>query len=52
MIIECKLLESTTVKPENYHSEVGKNFSTRDFENAKQYREMAFGEITNVWVRK
>lgn len=52
MIIECKLLEYTTVRPENFQSEVGKEFAARDFASAGQYREMVFGEITTVWVRK
>ncbi|MCC8173108.1 MAG: flavin reductase [Odoribacter sp.] len=51
-IIECELVEITTVSPDDFYSEKGKNFVIEGFEDAKEYHKLVFGKITNIWERK
>ncbi|MDR2917208.1 MAG: flavin reductase [Tannerella sp.] len=52
LIIECKLTEVTTVSPNDFYSEEGRQFVVDAYEEVKDYHKIVFGEITNVWVRK
>ncbi len=52
LVIECKLMEITTVNPDDYYFEKGRKFVEEAYEDAKDYHKLVFGEITNVWVRK
>jgi len=52
LIIECKLTEVTTVSPNDFYTQEGKDFVTGAYEEAKDYHKLVFGEITNVWVKK
>ena len=52
LIIECELIEITTVNPDDFYSERGKQFVEEAYVEAKDYHKLVFGKITNVWVRK
>ncbi|MDH6356608.1 flavin reductase [Parabacteroides sp. PF5-9] len=52
LIIECKLTELTTVKPDDFYTQEGKDFVTEAYEEVKDYHKLVFGEITNVWVKR
>lgn len=52
LIIECKLIEVTTVSPDDYYSEEGRKFVTDAYDEIKKYHKLVFGEITGVWIRK
>ncbi|MDR0575340.1 MAG: flavin reductase [Tannerella sp.] len=52
LIIECKLTEVTTVSPDDFYLEEGRNFVMDAHKEANDYHKIVFGEITNVWVRK
>lgn len=52
LIIECKLTELTTVSPNDFYTQEGKDFVTDAYKEAKDYHKLVFGEITNVWVKK
>ena len=52
IIIECELVNITTVNPENYYSEDSKKFLEEAFLEANDYHKMVFGKITNIWTKK
>ena len=52
LIIECKLVQVTTVAPEDFYTEESKKFVTDAYAETKGYHKVVFGEITDVWVRK
>jgi len=51
LIIECELMEITSVKPDDFYSQKGKDFVIEGYNDAKDYHKLVFGNITNVWVR-
>jgi len=52
LIIECELVQVTTVSPDDFYTEESKKFITDAYAEVKGYHKVVFGEITNVWVRK
>ena len=52
LIIECKLVQVTTVAPDDFYTEESKKFITDAYAETKDYHKVVFGEITSVWVRK
>jgi len=52
LIIECKLVQVTTVSPDDFYTEESKKFITDAYAEVKGYHKVVFGEITNVWVRE
>jgi len=52
LIIECKLVQVTTVSPDDFYTEESKKFVTDAYAEVKGYHKVVFGEITGVWVRK
>ncbi len=52
LIIECKLVQVTTVSPEDFYTEESKKFVTDAYAEVKGYHKVVFGEITGVWVRR
>ncbi|MDR1096778.1 MAG: flavin reductase [Tannerella sp.] len=52
LIIECKLVEITTVSPDDFHTEEGRKFITEAHAETGDYHKTVFGEITAVWLRK
>jgi flavin reductase (DIM6/NTAB) family NADH-FMN oxidoreductase RutF len=52
LIIECKLLVLTTVGPDDLYAHEAKDFVFEEYREESHYRKIAFGEITNAWVKK
>ena len=48
LIIECKLMQITTVSPDDFYLQKGREFVEGGFDEAKDYHKLVFGEITNV----
>lgn len=51
LIIECKLMNITSVSPDDFYYQKGKDFVMEGFEDAKDYHKLVFGEITKVWKK-
>ncbi|MDR0661663.1 MAG: flavin reductase [Prevotellaceae bacterium] len=51
-ILECEVIEITTVNPNDFFSERGKQFVVEAYAEAKDYHKLVFGKIANVWIRK
>jgi len=52
LIIECKLVQVTTVSPEDFYTDESKKFVVDAQAETGDYHKVVFGEITGVWVRK
>jgi len=52
LIIECKLVQVTTVAPDDFYTEDSKKFIADAYAETKDYHKVVFGEITGVWARK
>ena len=52
LILECEVIEITTVNPNDFYSERGKQFVEEAYKEARDYHKLVFGKITKVWVRK
>ena len=51
-MLECNLVEVTTVSPDDFYTEEGRKFVVDAHAETGEYHKMVFGEITNVWRRK
>lgn len=52
LIIECKLIEVTTVSPNDFYTAEGRKFIEDAYAETNDYHKMVFGEITHTWIRK
>jgi flavin reductase (DIM6/NTAB) family NADH-FMN oxidoreductase RutF len=52
LIIECELIQITTVQPDDFYTEEGKTFVVDAYKEVKAYHKLVLGKITNVWVKK
>lgn len=52
LILECEVIEITTVNPADFYSERGKQFVEEAYKEANDYHKLVFGKITSVWIRK
>jgi flavin reductase (DIM6/NTAB) family NADH-FMN oxidoreductase RutF len=54
IIVELKLVSVSTVTPDDFYLEEGRDFVVNANPNAipNEYHKIVFGEITNVWIRK
>jgi flavin reductase (DIM6/NTAB) family NADH-FMN oxidoreductase RutF len=52
LILECKLTELTTVNPDDFYTQEGKDFVVGAYKETNAYHKLVFGEITNVWIKK
>ncbi|MDR1054499.1 MAG: flavin reductase [Prevotellaceae bacterium] len=52
LIIECKLIELTTVNPSDFYTEKGKSFIEEAYTEVKDYHKIVLGQITSIWVSK
>jgi flavin reductase (DIM6/NTAB) family NADH-FMN oxidoreductase RutF len=52
LIIECTLVELTTVSPDDFLAPSSKEFIVDAYEETNEYHKLVFGEITGVWVKK
>jgi flavin reductase (DIM6/NTAB) family NADH-FMN oxidoreductase RutF len=51
LVLECKIIELTTVSPDDYYTQDAKNFIIEGYNEAKEYHKLVFGDITNVWIK-
>ena len=49
LIIECNLMEITTVSPDDFYSTKGREFVEEGYMEAQDHHKLVFGEITKVW---
>jgi len=52
LIIECKLVQVTTVSPDDFYTDDSRKFVVDAQAETKDYHKVVFGEITKVWTRK
>ncbi len=52
LIIECELLQITTVKPDDFLTSEAKKFIVEGYNDAGDYHKLVFGEISSVWIKK
>jgi len=52
IIIECKLIQVTTVSANDFLVEENRQFIVDAHAETNDYHKIVYGEITNVWVRK
>jgi len=52
LIIECRLVQVTTVSPGDFLTEESKKFIADAHAETHDYHKLVFGEITNIWLRK
>jgi hypothetical protein len=52
LIIECELIQLTTVKTDDFCTQEAKDYVDEAYREAGVYRQYVFGEITHVWVKK
>ncbi|MDR1199615.1 MAG: flavin reductase [Prevotellaceae bacterium] len=52
LVLECKLIEVTTVHPDDFTNQENRDFILDGFNEAKEYHKLVFGEITGVWIKK
>jgi len=50
LIIECKLIQVTTVSPDDFYTEESKKFVTDAHAQTGDYHKVVFGEITNIYL--
>lgn len=51
-IVECELLEITTVSPDDFYFDDEKRFVENAFDEVNDYHKIVFGKIKNIWVKK
>jgi flavin reductase (DIM6/NTAB) family NADH-FMN oxidoreductase RutF len=52
LIVECNLVQVTTVTPDDFYTEESKKFVIDAYAETGDYHKVVFGEITNVWIRE
>ena len=52
LIIECTLMQVTTVSPDDFYTEEGRKFIVDAYAETNGYHKIVYGEITAIWVRK
>ncbi|MDR1129507.1 MAG: flavin reductase [Prevotellaceae bacterium] len=52
LVIECKLVEVTTVSPDDFLTEEGRKFVIDAHAETSDYHKIVIGEITAVWLRR
>ncbi|MDR3184981.1 MAG: flavin reductase [Prevotellaceae bacterium] len=52
LIVECELLEITTVQPGDFYTADARTFITDAYAEAHDYHKLVFGKITGMWVKK
>lgn len=52
LVIECKLIQQSTINPEDVKEPEDKEFLNKAYKNANNYHQLLIGDITKVWLRK
>lgn len=51
LVIECSLTEITTPAPDDFYTEETREYFSKAYREAGEYRKYIFGEITAAWIR-
>jgi len=51
LIIECRLMQVTSVSPDDYYLDECKDFVQSAYEETGDWHKLVYGEIIKVWVR-
>lgn len=51
LILECKLVIQTVVKPEDFFSQEATDYVSGEYKTESGYRKIVFGEITHAWIK-
>jgi len=52
LIIECRLTAIVTPNPDDFYSPEARAYINEAYKEARDYRKLVLGEITQVWVKK
>jgi flavin reductase (DIM6/NTAB) family NADH-FMN oxidoreductase RutF len=52
LVIECTLVELTTVSPDDFLTPSGRDFIVEAHKETNEYHKLVFGEITGIWAVK
>lgn len=52
LVIECKLIQQSTIDPKDVIEPEDKEFLNKAYKTAKAYHQLLIGDITKVWLRK
>lgn len=52
LVLECKLIQQSTINPEDVKEAEDKDFLNKAYKNVKGYHQLLIGDITKVWLRK
>jgi len=52
LVIECKLVQITTVSPDDFYTEEGHDFVMARYAEAGDYNKIVVGEIIRVWIKR
>jgi flavin reductase (DIM6/NTAB) family NADH-FMN oxidoreductase RutF len=52
LIIECRLTQIVTANPDDFYTQEAKDFISEANEDANTFRQLIFGKITSVWIKK
>ena len=52
LILECELVEVTTVHPDDFLTADSRTFITEAYAEAHDYHKLVFGKIIGMWVKK
>ncbi len=52
LVVECELTAITTPQPNDFYSQESKDYINEIYNDANEYRQIVFGKITSVWLKK
>lgn len=52
LIVECKLTAIATPQLDDFYSQESKDYINETYKDVNEYRQIVFGEITSVWLKK
>lgn len=52
LVLECKLIQQSTINPEDVKEAEDKEFLDKAYKSVKGYHQLLIGDITKVWLRK
>lgn len=52
LVLECKLIQQSTINPEDVKESEDKEFLNKAYKSVNGYHQLLIGDITKVWLRK
>lgn len=52
LVIECRVIEETSVKPDDFLVKANRDFVEDGYQKSGDYHKIVFGEITRVWKKR